>query len=416
MSGVKVAVYWGQDDAAKAESSLQAVADDPSVGRIYLSFALPCPGSKIFSADGASYIDLNLAGHADGGSCTVLPKYPGVAGDCSSYIPDCTKCSNCSSPLAAQIRHAQSRGVEVLLSVGGGAQSEGGVPDPAQLAQVLSDMYLAPNPQYHGPRPFGDVVLDGIDLDLEQEWGKMSTSWMPAFIKAFPEAPLLTIAPQCFDFNTQYKASITGVVAANKGTNELLHPEQVCRFDSLNVQFYNNEGALDDGSDFSKSGTDQDLAKDLDNRPTECWDDYTYGWFQDGKPHCYQSKFLTTAAIWAGVAKQCTAWRASSGRGGTTQFVFGTAVDQLSPDGSSGGLPWAKYVKQRNLTTPRRQITKLVKAMSDLAGETFGGIMLWDRGNDLTVGAKMPSQARPSKLFKEALAITHHTTHNTLVV
>merc|ERR1712167_434477 len=112
----------------------------------------------------------------------------------------------------------------------------------------------------------------------------------------------------------------------------------------------------------------------------------------------------------AGVAKQCKAWRASSGRAGTTQFVFGTAVDQLSPGGSSGGFPWAHYTKEKDVSTPRRQIKKLVQAMSDLAGDTFGGVMFWDRGNDLTVGKKMPSAARPSALFNEAQAILHPAT------
>lgn len=397
-----MAVYWGQDDGTTKEDSIKVIADEGSVGRIYLSFALPCPGSKIFSAGGASYVDLNLAGHANGDLCEVLSDYPGVSGDCSSLVPDCTKCASCDMPLAQQIKYAQGKGIEVLLSVGGGAQSEGGVPDAAQLAQVLSDMYLTPNSGFSGPRPFGDVVLDGIDLDLEQEWGKFPTSWMPAFLAAFPQEPLLTIAPQCFDFNTQYRASIASVMAASKATNELLHPEQVCRFDSLNVQFYNNEGALDDGTTFSTSGTDAALAKALDDAPADCWDDYTYGWFQDGKPHCYASKFLTTAAIWADVAKQCTDWRAASGRGGVTQFVFGTAVDQLAPDGSSGALPWAKYVGG-DLAKPRRHIAQLLQAMSAVAGDTFGGVMLWDRGNDLTIGARMAEGAKPTQLFKEAL-------------
>jgi len=306
-------------------------------------------------------------------------------------------------PLAEQIKYAQKKDIEILLSVGGGAESEGELPDAAQLSKVFSYIFLEPDASYTGPRPFGDVVLDGIDLDLEQMWHKMPRTWMPTFLKAFPRKPLLTIAPQCFDFNTQYGASITGVIAASARNNSLLHPEQVCRFDSLNVQFYNNEGALDDGSDFSKTGSDADLAKALNDSPVDCWDDYAYGWFKDGKPHCMQSKFLTTAAIWAGVAKQCTEWRASSG-GGTTYFVFGTAVDQLSPDGSSGGLPWPQYVKRSSLASPKKQITELLKSLSALGGSSFGGVMLWDRGNDLTVGAQMPKNTTPSRIFQDVLA------------
>lgn len=177
----------------------------------------------------------------------------------------------------------------------------------------------------------------------------------------------------------------------------------ICRFDSINVQFYNNEGSLDDGSDFSKSGTDEALAKALDDASADCWDDYTYGWYRDGKKHCLASKFLTTALIWADVAQKCTEWR-SKFSSGETQFVFGTAVDQLSPDGSSGGLPWPVYTKQTDLSAPRRQIKQLIGALSKIAGTSFGGVMLWDRGNDNTVASKMPENVRPSRLFKESLA------------
>merc|ERR1712064_267522 len=140
-------------------------------------------------------------------------------------------------------KEAQARGVEVLLSVGGGAESGGSPPDPAQFVEVLSNMYLTPRSDYTGPRPFGDVVLDGIDLDMEQEWGQMPGTWMPTFLERFPSAPLLTIAPQCFDFNTQYKGSITGVTAVTSPRLAQMRHWQVL-----------NDPAVD------------------------CWDDYTYGW------------------------------------------------------------------------------------------------------------------------------------------
>eukprot|EP01065_Artemidia_motanka_P029327 TRINITY_DN35467_c0_g1_i1.p1 TRINITY_DN35467_c0_g1~~TRINITY_DN35467_c0_g1_i1.p1 ORF type:complete len:440 (+),score=168.81 TRINITY_DN35467_c0_g1_i1:46-1320(+) len=397
-----VAVYWGQDDGAVAEGSLKEAADDPSVQRIYMSFGLPCAQSKVFGAGGVPYVGFNFAGHVS--ACTVLPAYPGVSGDCSSVVADCTRCANCSMPLAQQIKYAQSKGVQVLLSIGGGAESAGKLSfSPALLASTLRDMFLVAGKGYTGPRPFGDVVLDGVDLDLEQEWGSMPAGFMAGFLKAFPADSLLTAAPQCFDFNAGYRASITSAIAASTQNGTLLHPEQACRFDSFNVQFYNNEGDLSDGSDFPKSGSDAALAKLLDNSSTDCWDDYTYGWYQNGQHHCYASKFLTTARIWATIAAQCNRWRKQQGVAGRSEFVFGTAVDQLSPDGSSGGLPWPVYAVQKDTSQAAAQIRKLLAAVSDLAPAAFGGVMLWDRGNDLTVGSKMPQNARPSALFRRAL-------------
>ena len=48
-------------------------------------------------------------------------------------------------------------------------------------------------------------------------------------------------------------------------------------------------------------------------------------------------------------------------------FVFGTAVDQPAPDGSSGALPWPVYVKLGDLQKPRQQLRELVTALSKLA-------------------------------------------------
>lgn len=125
-----ISIYWGQN--AK-EGTL---ADTCSTGRFaYVNIAfLAVFGNNLVPA-------LNLDNHCD-------PSTNGCTG------------------LADDIRSCQSKGVKVLLSIGGGdgfyflSSSQ----DAQNVAQYLWDNYLGGTSH---SRPFGDAVLDGIDFDIE---------------------------------------------------------------------------------------------------------------------------------------------------------------------------------------------------------------------------------------------------------
>ncbi|KAL3698220.1 hypothetical protein R1sor_012296 [Riccia sorocarpa] len=67
--------------------------------------------------------------------------------------------------MATRIKSCQSRGIKVLLSLGGATKNYGfnSADEARSLAQEIWDKYLGGN----GNRPLGDAQLDGIDLDLE---------------------------------------------------------------------------------------------------------------------------------------------------------------------------------------------------------------------------------------------------------
>ncbi|GAB2213102.1 hypothetical protein Drorol1_Dr00021120 [Drosera rotundifolia] len=126
-----IAVYWGQEDN---EGSL---ADACNSGLYqYVMVAFLCDFGNFQTPT------LNLAGHCDppSGGCTGL----------SNDIGTC-----------------QSKGIKVLLSLGGGAGNYGfqSQDDARNLAQYLWDNYFGGQ---SNNRPLGGASLDGIDLDIEQ--------------------------------------------------------------------------------------------------------------------------------------------------------------------------------------------------------------------------------------------------------
>lgn len=68
--------------------------------------------------------------------------------------------------VASDIKFCQSKGVIVLLSIGGGAGSVtlSGQADGETFAQTLWDLFGGGSSK---TRPFGNAKLDGFDLDIE---------------------------------------------------------------------------------------------------------------------------------------------------------------------------------------------------------------------------------------------------------
>ena len=84
--------------------------------------------------------------------------------------------------IAEDIPYCQSKGVKVLLSIGGEfnqdprwysdytvSTRENGV----DFAKFLSNAFGTAKADYDGPRPFGDVTVDGFDFDIEKSLGKI---------------------------------------------------------------------------------------------------------------------------------------------------------------------------------------------------------------------------------------------------
>ncbi|XBI20366.1 hypothetical protein VPH35_061675 [Triticum aestivum] len=185
-----IAVYWGQNDG---EASLAETCASGNYKFVILAF-LPKFGK-------GQTPQLDLASHCDPSS-----------GGCRGQSKDIKMC--------------QSRGVKVLLSIGGGDGSYGlsSPGDAQQVALYLWNNYLG---GASSSGPLGDVVLDGIDFDIEQGsakfWNDLATD-LKNLGKNGGNTVLLSAAPQCpFPDEWDGGATSTGL------------------FDYVWVQFYNNE-------------------------------------------------------------------------------------------------------------------------------------------------------------------------------
>lgn len=132
--------------------------------------------------------------------------------------------------MAEDIKTCQDKGKIVTLSMGG-ATGAAVFTDDAQaedFAQTVWDLFLGGDSD---TRPFGDAVLDGLDLDIE---GGGSTGYI-AFVKKIralsdgADKPYyITAAPQC-PFPDAYLGDVLNGA----------------EFDAVYVQFYNNACGVD---------------------------------------------------------------------------------------------------------------------------------------------------------------------------
>lgn len=142
-----------------------------------------------------------------------------LSGHCDAYSNGCTK-------ISADIKSCQSKGIKVMLSIGGGAGSYSlaSSEDAKQVATYLWNNFLG---GHSSTRPLGDAVLDGIDFDIEggtnQHWDELARYLSGYSNKGNNKKVYLTAAPQCpFPDAWLGKALKTGL------------------FDYVWVQFYNN--------------------------------------------------------------------------------------------------------------------------------------------------------------------------------
>ncbi|XP_010550536.1 PREDICTED: acidic endochitinase [Tarenaya hassleriana] len=186
--GGGIAIYWGQNGN---EGNLSATCATGRYKYVNVAFLVKFGNGQT--------PELNLAGH------------------CNPAARTCTRFSS-------QIIDCQSRGIKVMLSLGGGIgnYSLGSKADAEAVAEYLWDNYLGGT---SSSRPLGDAVLDGIDFDIElgstQHWEDLAR-----FLSKYSRGGrkvYLTAAPQC-PFPDRFMGT-----ALNTGL-----------FDYVWVQFYNN--------------------------------------------------------------------------------------------------------------------------------------------------------------------------------
>jgi chitinase len=179
-------VYWGQNGN---EGSLADACNTNNYQFVNIAF--------LSTFGNGQNPQLNLAGHCD---------------------PASNGCTNFSK----DIKTCQSKGIKVLLSIGGGtgSYSLNSSHDATQLANYLWNNFLGGR---SSSRPLGDAVLDGIDFDIEA--GGEHYDDLAKALNGFSSQRrvYLSAAPQCPYPDAHLDSAIkTGL------------------FDYVWVQFYNN--------------------------------------------------------------------------------------------------------------------------------------------------------------------------------
>jgi len=216
----KLVIYWGQESSSAGEQPLATYCATGAYDIIVIGFAYEFPFAS--GSPTSAYPALNFANHC---STTYDDENP--------YLLICPD-------IAADILTCQSLGVQILMSFGGGVGRYGFDSDAQAItfATTVWDMFLGGN---GAVRPFGNAILDGVDLDIE---GGATTGYI-SFIEtlrsyyATANKPYyISSAPQCVFPDGRL----------GPGTGTAL---QSAWFDYVWVQFYNNYCGIDSPTEFN---------------------------------------------------------------------------------------------------------------------------------------------------------------------
>ncbi|XP_010493540.1 PREDICTED: acidic endochitinase-like [Camelina sativa] len=183
-----IAIYWGQNGN---EGNLSATCATGRYAYVNVAFLVKFGNGQT--------PELNLAGH-------------------------CNPAANTCTRIGSQVKDCQSRGIKVMLSLGGGIgnYSIGSKKDAKMVADYLWNNFLGGK---SSSRPLGDAVLDGIDFNIElgspQHWDDLARSLSKFSHKG--RKVYLTGAPQC-----PFPDRLMGSALNTKF------------FDYVWIQFYNN--------------------------------------------------------------------------------------------------------------------------------------------------------------------------------
>ncbi|KAI8369345.1 glycoside hydrolase superfamily [Radiomyces spectabilis] len=196
-------IYWGQ--GGKSEKPLEFYCKQEGISGIVLAFIADYVGGK--------------------GKSPVL--------DLSSQCKSESDCSN----VAKDIKQCQDKGIKVILSLGGASGPYRKQKfDPDLLAWWLWNMFLGGDDD-SVTRPFGDVVLDGVDFDPEAADSKGYDRLIHALRQLYklypPRKFLITAAPQCPDIEDYEDNAMYSILYPNRKYDA--YPDLVF------VQFYNND-------------------------------------------------------------------------------------------------------------------------------------------------------------------------------
>ncbi len=216
-------IYWGQNSAQNQQNLAYYCTD--SVDIIILSF-------------------MNIFPNGQDGN-------PGLnfANACETPFPD-NSLLHCPT-IADDIKTCQSRGKKILLSLGGASGSYGFSSNDEAIAFAGTLWNLFGEGKGDSLRPFDDAIIDGFDLDIEnnQQTGYVAlVSKLREYFKSSTKQYFIGAAPQC--------------VYPDANLSEVLDQSDI---DWVFVQFYNNYCSIGSGfnwdtwSDYAKTSPNKNI-------------------------------------------------------------------------------------------------------------------------------------------------------------
>ncbi|EXJ83413.1 hypothetical protein A1O1_07036 [Capronia coronata CBS 617.96] len=204
-------VYYSQTDLTPV-ISLDRICEDDSVDMVIIAFV-----TALFS--GGGYPAMNMASN-----CWAPNAAQQAAG--ATKLLDCV-----GDGFANKVARCQNKGKKVLLSLGGyyGYLSMADESRAVEAAHMLWNLFLGgSDPNSQPLRPYGNVVLDGIDIDNETPSDSsllpiLASTLRQLFASDSSKPYYLSAAPQC----PRPDASIPV-------------PQLLNYIDFFSVQFYNN--------------------------------------------------------------------------------------------------------------------------------------------------------------------------------
>lgn len=164
-----VVVYWGQ---GKGNIPIEEVCDDETIDVVVLGFINKFP-KRVGEYPGSDFGQSMMLSHftipltcMSGNACWA-EWYPKPDGSGRSDL-----LSTCPT-IGPGIKACQAKGKKVLLSLGGATPADYYLPSPAVARYFAEFLWGAFGPvttawtDADKPRPFGDAVVDGFDLDIE---------------------------------------------------------------------------------------------------------------------------------------------------------------------------------------------------------------------------------------------------------
>ncbi|KZF20453.1 glycoside hydrolase family 18 protein, partial [Xylona heveae TC161] len=212
-----LAVYWGEGANQKR---LSHFCDSSSIDIIPLSFM------NVFPDQGAGGWPGMTFGNACGASTYTAPD-----GTPTQLLSDC-------QTLVEDIPYCQARGKKVLLSFGGSWPPGYYIKNDTTAVNFADFVWGAFGPKkdsWTGPRPFGDVSLDGFDFDIESLESSLPG---PSYLSS-GYATMISHLRELFAEEQSKDFYISGAPQCVIPDAHLADAVQNSWFDFLFIQFYN---------------------------------------------------------------------------------------------------------------------------------------------------------------------------------